>query len=433
MYFLWPQVLWLMLALPLLPVLYLWLLRRRRKAALRYSSLDVVRAASGRAWRRHVPPALLLLACAVLLLAAARPLAALTLPWARSSILLAMDVSLSMRVTDVKPTRLVAAQDAAKTFLSELPKDIDVGLVTFAGSAQVAQPATLDRASLVGAIDAFQMQNGTAVGNAIVLCLAELFPDHGIELGEMTFGPGPKTRSLDDKAKPPPKQITPVAPGSYDSAAIILLSDGRRTTGVDTLEAAKMAADRGVRIYVVGLGRSTARPRGADGMAIYLHLDEPTLREVARMTGGEYHHAGTAEKLRSVYQNLGSRLQVQTRETELAALLALAGRDPGAGGGLAVAALVRPRRLSPAAPSVARPPSGVVPEGPDPGTFVLVSSISAFQGGPHERHLRPCPWRMAHRRGARAGGRAHPQARPHGPLPDPGRQPPRRRSPRAPA
>jgi Ca-activated chloride channel family protein len=110
-----------------------------------------------------------------------------------------------------------------------------------------------------------------------------------------------------------------VAPGSYNSAAIILLSDGRRTTGVDTLEAAKMAADRGVRIYVVGLGTAG----GAEGMPIYLQLDEPTLREVARMTGGEYHHAGTAEKLRSVYENLGSRVQVQTRETEVTALLAL--------------------------------------------------------------------------------------------------------------
>ena len=113
----------------------------------------------------------------------------------------------------------------------------------------------------------------------------------------------------------------PFAP--YDSAAIILLSDGRRTTGVDTLEAAKMAADRGVRIYVVGLGVVDGQAGGADGMAIYLRLDEPTLREVARMTGGEYHHAGTAESLRSVYQNLGSRLQVQTRETELTPFMAL--------------------------------------------------------------------------------------------------------------
>ena len=239
--------------------------------------------------------------------------------------MLAMDISLSMRVTDVKPTRLAAAQDAAKDFLRELPKNIDVGLVTFAGTAQVAQHTTMDRSSVISAIDGFQMQIGTAVGNAIVLCLAELFPDHGIDLADMTFGPRQTARNRNEKEKERsvPKQITPVAPGSYDSAAIILLSDGRRTTGVDTLEAAKMAADRGVRIYVVGLGTVDGAAATDEGLAIYMRLDEPTLREVARMTGGEYHHAGTAENLRSVYQNLGSRLQVQTRETELTAQLAV--------------------------------------------------------------------------------------------------------------
>lgn len=324
MYFLWPQSLWLMLALPLLPLAYLWLLRRRGKAALRYSSLGVVReAAAPRNWRRHVPPALLLVAFGLLLLAAARPMARIPLPWARATIMLAMDVSLSMRVTDVKPTRLVAAQEAAKLFLRDLPREIEVGLVTFAGSSQVAQAATREREPLVAAIDGFQMQMGTAVGNAIVLCLAELFPDHGLDVGEMTFGSKKRGRSLDDKAKPPPPQIAPVTPGSYNSAAIILLSDGRRTTGVDTLEAAKLAADRGVRIYAVGLGTVDGPAAAADGMPIYLRLDEPTLREVARMTGGEYHYAGTAEQLRSVYGNLGSRLQVQTRETEVSALLAV--------------------------------------------------------------------------------------------------------------
>jgi len=325
MSFLWPQYLWLLLALPLLPAAYLWLLRRRRKQAVVYSSLGVVRAATaGRNWRRHLPPALLLLACCGMLFAAARPTARVPLPWARTSIMLAMDVSLSMRVSDVKPTRLVAAQDAAKSFLRDLPRDIEVGLVTFAGSTQVAQRATLDRESLVAAIDGFQMQRGTAVGSAIVLCLAELFPDHGIDVGEMTFGSSKRQgRSLDDKAKPPPRQITPVAPGSYKSAAIILLCDGRRTTGVDTLEAAKMAADRGVRIDVVGLGTVDGAAAAPEGMAIYLKLDEPTLREVARMTGGEYHHAGTAETLRSVYENLGSRVQIVSRETELTGLLTL--------------------------------------------------------------------------------------------------------------
>jgi Ca-activated chloride channel homolog len=328
--FLWPQYLWLLLALPLLPALYLWLLRRRGKPALRLSQVAVARLAMGRTWRRHIPPALLGLALGVLLLALARPTAPMTLPWARTTILLAMDVSRSMRVQDVKPTRMVAAQEAAKAFLREVPPHIDVGLVTFAGTALVAQQATLERPALVTAIDAIQMQYGTAIGSAIVMCLTELFPDHGIDLGEMTFGVQRKARSLDDKGKKadkgkgPPVQFAPVAPGSYDAAAIILLSDGRRTTGVDTLLAAKMAADRGVRVHVVGLGTADGHlAAGGEAWAMYLQLDEKTLREVARMTGGEYHHAGTAEALRSVYQNLGSRLQTQTRETELTGLLAL--------------------------------------------------------------------------------------------------------------
>ena len=326
MSFLWPHYLWLLAALPLLPVAYVWLLRRGRKHAVHYSSLSVARAAAaGRNWRRHVPPALLLLAFAVLLFASGRPVARVALPWGHSTIMLAMDVSLSMRVADVKPTRMEAAQTAAKQFLQELPKNIEVGLVTFAGSTQVAQRATLDRAALVAAIDGFQMQFGTAIGNAIVMCLAELFPDHGIDVGDMTFGSRPRGgRSLDDRVKPQPKVIVPVAPGSYGSAAIILLSDGRRTMGVDTLAAAKMAADRGVRIYVIGLGTVDGAAAMPEGMSIYMQLDEPTLKEVARMTGGEYHYAGTAESLRTVYEKLGSRMAVETRETELTALLALA-------------------------------------------------------------------------------------------------------------
>jgi Ca-activated chloride channel family protein len=328
MYFLWPHNLWWMLLLPLLPALYLWLQRRARRAAVAYPGLRLVRDAAGRPGRRrHVAPALMFLAFALLLLALARPTAAVPLPWAKSTILLAIDISRSMRVADVQPTRMVAAQEAAKAFLAEVPKHIEVGLITFAGSAQVAQRATIDRPSIVEAIDAIQMQFGTAIGNAIVLCLAELFPDHGIDLAEMTFGAfnGNKpARSLDEKKadKPPPKDITPVPPGSYESAAIILLTDGRRTTGVDTLEAARMAADRGVRIHVVGLGTPDGHAAMGDEMAIYLKLDEPALRHVAQVTGGDYHHAGTAAALRSVYQKLGSTLEVSKRDTELTGLLA---------------------------------------------------------------------------------------------------------------
>ena len=323
MSFLWPQNLWWMLAVPLLLALYLWVLRRGVRQVVRLSSIGTARLARSRTWRRHVPPALLLAALALLLLAGARPIGWVTLPWAKSTILLAMDVSLSMRVTDVKPTRMVAAQEAAKSFLQDLPRDVDVGLVTFAGTALVAQQATRDRPSLLSAIDGIQMQRGTAIGSAIVVCLAELFPEHGIDLASMVFGPDRRPLNPERQGKAAPQAFTPVAPGSYKPAVIILLSDGRRTTGVDTLKAAQMAAERGVRVHVVGLGTPDGHLAAGEGMAFYLQLDEAALREVARVTGGEYHSASTAQALRAVYQDLGSKAQLQTRETEITALLCL--------------------------------------------------------------------------------------------------------------
>lgn len=323
MSFVWPQYLWALLLLPALVLLYLVLIGRRSRWVLRMSHIGVTRRAQGPAWRRHVPPALILVSLALLLFGLSRPMAWVSLPGAKSTILLAIDVSLSMRVNDVKPTRMVAAQEAARSFLQDLPRDIDVGLITFAGTAVVAQQTTRDRPSLLRAIDAIQMQRGTAIGSAIVVCLAELFPDHGIDLAEMVFGSQTRPLSADRQGKAAPKTFTPVSPGSYNAAAVILLSDGRRTTGVETLRAAQMAADRGVRVHVVGLGTPDGHLALGEGMAYYLQLDEPTLREVARMTGGEYHQAGTAEALRHVYQQLGSTIQTQNRETELTALLAL--------------------------------------------------------------------------------------------------------------
>ena len=322
MNFLWPSALWLLVALPLLVGAYVALLRRRRRTVVTLSSLGLARQAHTGGWRRHLPPALMLLALALMLLAAARPVASVTLPWSKSTIMLAMDASLSMRIADVNPTRMVAAQDAAKRFLDDLPRHIEVGLVTFAGSVQVAQQATRDRPSLVQAIDSIRMQLGTAVGSAIVVCLAELFPEHGIDLESMIFGSRRAPRSLEEQGRPAPKLIEPVAPGSYDAAVIILLTDGRRTMGVDTLRAAKMAADRGVRVHVVALGTPDGHLAMGEEMAIYLQLDEPTLREVASMTGGEYHRAETAQALQGVYRELGSRIQTRSRETEVTALLA---------------------------------------------------------------------------------------------------------------
>jgi Ca-activated chloride channel family protein len=326
MTFMWPQLLWLMLLVPVLVAVYVWLLGRKKKIALRYASLSIVREAmgTGPGVRRHVPPILFLLAIAAMLLAASRPFAVVTLPMQQETIMLAMDVSGSMRATDVQPSRIVAAQNAAKAFLTDLPRDVKVGIVAFAGSAQVAQIPTLNREDLVSAIDRFQLQRGTAIGNGIVLSLATLFPDAGIDLSAMAYGrERQRGVSIDQPKTEEKKPFVPVAPGSYTSAAIILLTDGQRTTGVDSLEAAKLASERGVRVYTVGIGTVNGETIGFEGWSMRVKLDEETLKAIANKTQADYFYAGTAADLKKVYETLSSRLTVEKKETEISGLLAL--------------------------------------------------------------------------------------------------------------
>ena len=156
---------------------YIWLMRRRKKTSLRYANLALVKEAMGRssAWRRHVPPAVMLLAISALLFASSRPAALLTLPSAEQTVILAMDVSGSMRATDVQPNRLVASQEAAKAFVADLPRNVRVGVVAFAGTAAVVQAPTLSRDDVNASIDRFQLQRATAIGSGIVLSLATIF------------------------------------------------------------------------------------------------------------------------------------------------------------------------------------------------------------------------------------------------------------------
>ena len=326
MTFLWPQFLWLMAALPLLVLLYVWLLRRKKKLAVRYASLSIVREAmgAGQTMRRHIPPALFLLAMAAMLIAAARPMAVVVLPSNQQTIILAMDVSGSMRAADVLPNRLVAAQEAAKSFIKDLPRSVKVGVVAFAGSAQVAQLPTTNHEDLVTAIDSFQLQRATATGNAIVVSLATLFPDAGIDVEQFSSPSRQRGAAIDQNEKKL-KDFTPVAPGSFTSAAIIMLTDGQRTTGVDPLDAAKAAADRGVRIYTVGVGTVDGETIGFEGWSMRVRLDEDTLKNIANMTRADYYYAGTAADLKQVYQGLSTRLIVEKKETEISALFAAAG------------------------------------------------------------------------------------------------------------
>jgi Ca-activated chloride channel family protein len=325
MNFLWPELLWLpAVVLPLLVAVYLWLLARRKKSAVRFASVALVKQALGKGpgWRRHVPPVLMLLAIGLGLLATARPTAVIRLPSQQESIILAMDVSGSMRATDVKPNRLIASQEAAKSFIAALPRNVRVGVVSFAGTAAIVQAPTHSREDVVAAIDRFQLQRATAIGSGIVLSLAALFPDAGIDLSQIT---GQRAMPAAPGEAKPKKEFAPVEPGSYNSGAIILLTDGQRTTGPDTADAAKMAAERGVRVYTVGIGTTQGEVIGFEGWSMRVRLDEEALKTIAGITRAEYFYAGTAEDLKKVYEGLSSKLVVEKRETEISGFFGAAG------------------------------------------------------------------------------------------------------------
>jgi Ca-activated chloride channel family protein len=322
--FLWPQALWLALVLPVLLAAYVWILTRKRRAAVRYASLGMIKEAMGPGarLRRHVPPALLFLALAALVVAMARPTATVTLPTQKQTIVMALDASGSMRAKDVAPSRLVAMQNAAKQFVLDASPKTKIGIVVFAGTATLVQPPTDDREALVAAIERIQLQRATATGSGLIVSLATLFPDAGFDVSAALFGrDAARSGPIGGAAKDPKKDFKPVEPGSYNNAVIILLTDGQRTTGPDPIEIAKMAADRGVRVYTVGFGTTAGEIIGFEGWSFRVRLDEETLKTVAAMTRGEYFYAGTAGDLQKVYQTLNSRLSLEKKETEVTALL----------------------------------------------------------------------------------------------------------------
>ncbi len=325
MRFLWSDLLWLLLLVPMLTGAYVYALKRRKKSALRYASLMLVRDAVGPGqWlRRHLPALLLMLALTCALLGVARPTAVLTLPNERQTIVLAMDVSRSMRAVDMEPSRIGAAQNAVKAFIKDLPPNVRVGIVTFAGTAAIAQTPTQNREDLIAAVDRFQLQRQTAIGSGLLLALTVLLPDAGIDLEEDAFDSGFSRRSggipLVGAERSVRTEVKPVPPGSYTAGAIVLLSDGRRTTGIDPLKAAKMAAERGVRVHTIGFGAEGGGLADLDGMSIFMRFDAEALKAIAAITEGEYSHAGSANDLHKVYKDLTAKLVVERGEAELSA------------------------------------------------------------------------------------------------------------------
>lgn len=334
MSFLWPDMLWLLLFLPLLVAAYVLVLRRRKKLAVQYAGLSTVKAAitRGQRFKRHLPPALFLLALALMLLAVARPVAVVMLPSDQKTLILAIDVSGSMRVDDVKPSRFMAAVNAVKGFIEQQPRGTRLGLVSFAGTASLVQPPTTNRENLLEALARLQLQYGTAVGSGILVSLKAIFPDIEFNLDaadprQTDTGGNRAARALGsnsgkDKKKNPDTDFKPVPPGSYTTAAIILLTDGQTTTGPDPVTASEMAAERGVRVYTVGIGTVEGEVITGDGWAMHAQLDEDALKGIASTTKAEYFYAGTADDLARVYKSLNSRFGLEKKETETTALFA---------------------------------------------------------------------------------------------------------------
>jgi Ca-activated chloride channel family protein len=331
MTFIWADMLWLLLAAPLLVGGYIYLLRRRKKVALLVPHLEMIRQSLyGRSSiRRHIPPALLLLTFCLLVVASARPSAVVTLASQGGTIIMAMDVSGSMRAADVAPNRISAAQAAAKDFVNHRAPEIRIGIVGFSGAAFLVQAPTTDTNALNQAIDNLQPQFTTAIGAAVVTSLQTIFPQIKVDtmvpgFGGDQFVSGASLSDISRARAQPPKPPPPVQPGSYRSAAIVLMTDGKNTTGPDPVEAARVAANLGVRIFTIGFGTANGQNINFYGRSIRAVLDEDTLKRMASMTSAQYFHAQSAQELAKIYQQLTTKLQKESQETEISAFFVAA-------------------------------------------------------------------------------------------------------------
>lgn len=282
--------LWLLLLVPLLLVGYLVRQRTRRHYALRFSALPMLGQVAPRRprWRRHVVAAGLLAAVAMMVVTFARPAAQVEVPRERATIVLAIDVSLSMEAEDVSPNRLVAAQEAARDFLGELPPRLNVGIVTFAGSGRVVVPPTTDRAQATAAVDGLKLEPYTAIGEGIFTSLQAI------------------------------EQVPsdPSAPEETAPARIVLLSDGETTVGRSNADGILAAQEAEVPVSTIAFGTP-------DGTVVLEGVEEPVpvgeedLAQIAEETGGQAYQAQTLTELEQVYDDIGSSVGYELVDAEI--------------------------------------------------------------------------------------------------------------------
>jgi Ca-activated chloride channel family protein len=312
----WPLLLWSLLLIPVLFVVYLLAQRRRRAYAVRFTNLALLREVVGRqpGWRRHLPPLLFLIGVGALLFSLARPSAVIAVPREQADVMLVVDTSGSMTATDLKPSRIEAARQAAATFVQALPPSTRVGVIEFSTRARVASPLTRDRAVALSAIKGLDADGGTAIGDGLALALDVLRREAGGDLA----APIPGSGSGRAAATPSTTTATETTPGT-----VVLLSDGASSSGQPPQQAATRANQAGVTVHTVGIGERNSGARV--GGRIPAELDERTLQEIARTTGGEYFYAVQSGDLERIYTSIGSRVSWTEERTEVTALASALG------------------------------------------------------------------------------------------------------------
>jgi Ca-activated chloride channel family protein len=302
-----PGAFWALLLVPALVAGYVWLVRRRAvdEAALGTMGERVTRAGRPMGWRRHVVPAVVLVAVVVLLVALARPEAEVDLPRRQGTVILAFDVSSSMKAKDLSPTRMAAAQRAARSFVADQPSTIRIGVVAFSDSANVVQPPTRSRRDVLDAINRLSPSGGTALARGILTSLNAI---------------AGRTITLDESALERGERQPDVH--FLGSAAIVLLSDGDNNAPLDPEALASVASQAGVRIFPVGIGSSDGAVVDVDGFSVATALHADLLRGIARGSGGSYFAATDAASLQHIYDHVDLKLTTVGRTTEITAIFA---------------------------------------------------------------------------------------------------------------
>ena len=339
-----PWLLLLLLLIPLLLAAYIWMLRRRRKFTVRYSSLSLIREALPKRsrWRRHLPFALLLLGLAGMLTAVARPVALVEVPLSRTTIILAIDVSRSMCASDVEPNRLTVAQEAALAFIEDQADGTQIGVVAFADFAELVVPPTTDKDVLSEAVANMTTALGTAIGSATLKSI------DAIAEVNTAVAPSGVNLQLDENEPESEGGLTGLDAG-YQPDIIVLLTDGANSRGPLPVDAAQQAADRGIRIYTIGFGTSnpgqmvctqaqlggemfggfggfgTGSFTGGGSFRRFLIIDEDTLQAVADITGGDYYRAESADQLYEVFLDLPTHIVLQKETIEISVFFAALG------------------------------------------------------------------------------------------------------------